>query len=339
MQHQYFDAKFLASRPDLKAYADSLLLTPPNQLTEIQGLFRQEYRPLSWREFLRVDSSPQPWAKTVQVNKLVGYAPRPIPANEIGPNNWPQAQLETSSTSFNLFEFINGYGYTDGELVYAQHLGIALDAERANAIGRADEEFFEDIAANGDGTYFTVGLLNQTTGSGNATLVTELPKAAGSGNTGWFDLSSGLATATALEMAMDLVYLCQQLRQTTLTRNRATDIVMAEALYDVAGRTTTGTDNTRTALDIFAETAVGRNVQVRPWYKCDTHASYSNKHLIMALDASDPNGPRMVTPLEPTQGQPWRTRLGWDIPVHMKTGGVQVNKRETIAYMTPTNQA
>lgn len=337
MNH-FFDAKFLAQQPQLKAYADSLLLTPPNQLTEVQGFFRQEYRPLSWRQFLRVDSSPQPWAKTVQVNRLQGFAPRPIPANELAPNNFPQAQLETTSASFDLYEFVNGYGYKDGELIYAQHLGISLDAERANAIGRANEEFFEDIAASGDGTYFSVGLLNQSTGAGNATLVTELPKAAGSGNAGWFDLSSGLATATAQEMANDLTYLCQQLRQTTLTRNNATDIVMAEALYDIANRTFIGVEGTRSAIEIFQSTAVGRNVQVRPWYKCDS-AGASSRHRIMAIDASDPNGPRMVTPLEPTQGQAWREINGWLIPVYMKTGGVQVNKRETIAYMDPVNQA
>lgn len=332
----YIDQKFLAANPSLKAYADSLLLTPPNQLTEVQGYFRQEYRPLSWRQFLRVDTSPQPWAKTVQVNRLQGFAPRPIPANELGPNNFPQAQLETTSASFDLYEFVNGYGYKDGELIYAQHLGISLDAERANAIGRADEEFFEDIAASGDGTYFTTGLLNQSTGAGNATLVTELPKAAGSGNQGWFDLSSGLSTATASEMALDLVHLCNQLRQSTLTRNQATDIILPEALWDAASQTVQGLDDTRTALQIFQ--GMRPNVQVRPWYKCDG-AGASGRHRIVALDASDTNGPRMVTPLEPTQGQPWREVNGWLVPIYMKTGGVQVNKREVIAYMDPVNQA
>ena len=328
--------QFFKNNPGLKSYADSILLTPPHQLTEVQGFFRQEYRPLSWRDFLRVDRSPQPWAKTVQVNKLVGYAPKPIPANELGPNNFPQAQISTTSASFNLFEFVNGYGYQDNELIYAQHLGISLDAERANAIGRADEEFFEDIAASGDGVYFTTGLLNQSTGAGNATLVTELPKAAGVGNAGWFDLSSGLPTATALEMALDLVYLCDSLRDTCLTRNNATDIVMAEALWKVGNRTTTGTDNTRTAFDIFRQMKPG--VTLRPWYKADS-AGASSRHRIMAIDNSDPNGPRMVTPLEPTQGQPWRTVTGWIIPIHMKTGGVQINKREVVAYMDPVNQA
>lgn len=337
MNNMYqFEAAFRGN-PQLKQYADSLLLTPPHQLTEVQGWFRNEYRPLAWRDFLRVDRSPQPWAKTIQVNKLIGYAPRPIPANELGPNNFPQPQLETTSASFDLYEFVNGYGYKDGELVYAQHMGIQLDAERALAIGRANEEFFEDIAASGDGTYFTTGLLNQSTASTtNATLVTELPKAAGSGNQGWFDLSSGLATATALEMALDLVYGCDQLRQKCKTKNQVTDIVMAEALYDVAGRTTQGTDNTRTALEIFAGMRPG--VSVRPWYKCD-NAGASSRHRIMFLDRSDPQGPRMVTPLEPTQLAPWREINGWLVPIGMKTGGVQCNKREVIAYMDPVNQA
>lgn len=332
----YLDQAFLAKHPQLKAYADSLLLTPPNQLTEVQGYFRQEYRPLIWRQFLRVDSSPQPWAKTIQINKLRGYAPSPIPANELGPNNFPQAQLETSSVSFNLYEFCNGYGYEDGELVYAQHLGIALDTERAAAIGRANEEFFESIAASGDGTYFTTGLLNQSTGAGAATLVTELPKAAGSGNQGWFDLSSGLATATALEMALDLVYGCQQLRQTCKTRNEVNEIIMAEALWDVFTRTTQGVDDTRTALQIFQGMRPG--VNVRPWYKCD-NAGASSRHRIVFLDSTDPNGPRMVTPLEPTPGQPWRTIKGWLQPIWMKTAGVQCNKLETIAYLDPVNQS
>lgn len=334
--HMLYRDEIPANRQDLREYADSILLTPPHQLTEVQGNFREEYRPLSWRDFLRVDRSPQPWAKTVQLNKLVGYAPRPIPANELGPNNFPQAQISTSAVSFDLYELINGYGYQDGELIYAQHVGIALDSERALAIGRANEEMFEDLAASGVTGINAKGLLNQSTGAGAATLVTELPKAAGSGNQGWFDLSSGLATATALEMALDLVHLCNQHRQSNLTKSNVTDIIMAEALYDVASRTTQGTDNTRTALEIFQGMRPG--VSVKPWYKADS-AGASSRHRIVGIDRNDPNGPRMVTPREPTQGTPWRTVTGWLVPVFMKTAGVQCNKLETLTYLDPVNQA
>ena len=109
-----------------------------------------------------------------------------------------------------------------------------------------------------------------------------------------------------------------------------------ELELSVAGRTTQGTDDTRTALQIF--NMLRPNVRVRPWYKCDS-AGASSRHRIMAIDATDPDGPRMVTPLEPTQGTPWRKINGWLVPIYMKTGGVQVNKREVIAYMDPVNQA
>jgi hypothetical protein len=320
-----------------KLTKDSILVTAPDELMAVGEVFRNEYRELEWRKFLPVKSDLPDWAKEWQVTKINGLAPAPKLKNELAPNEMPQASIQRTKTTFALYEYMLGYGYTDSEALYANHVGVNLEAERALAIGRSFEEFFELLAATGDAYGdMTTGLINQATGGSDANLVTELPKAAGSGNTGWFDLSSGLPTATALEMALDLVHMCNTVERVTLNRNKVTDIVLADALYDVAGITVQGNESTRTALNIFRELRPG--VAINRWYKLDA-AGASGRHRIMAYDARDPHGPRMVTPQEPTTLAPWRAPIGWQVPVEAKTGGVVVYKKQTMAYLDPVNQA
>jgi hypothetical protein len=320
-----------------KLTKDSILVTAPDELMAVGEVFRNEYRELEWRKFLPVKSDLPDWAKEWQVTKINGLAPAPKLKNELAPNEMPQASIQRTRTTFALYEYMLGYGYTDSEALYANHVGVNLEAERALAIGRSFEEFFELLAATGDAYGdMTTGLINQATGGSDANLVTELPKAAGSGNQGWFDLSSGLPTATALEMALDMVHMCNTVERVTLNRNKVTDIVLADALYDVAGITVQGNESTRTALNIFRELRPG--VAINRWYKLDA-AGASGRHRIMAYDARDPHGPRMVTPQEPTTLAPWRAPIGWQVPVEAKTGGVVVYKKQTMAYLDPVNQA
>lgn len=320
-----------------KLTRDSLLVEAPAELMAVGEVFRNEYRELEWRKFLPIKNDLPAWAKEWRVTRINGLAPAPKLKNELAPNEVPQASLQRSATTFELYEFLLGYGYTDSEALYANQLGIDLEAERALVIGRSFEEFFENLAAEGDSFGgMTTGLINQATGGTDANLATELPKAAGSGNTGWFDLSSGLATASALEMALDMVHMCDTIETATLNRNKATDIVLADALYNVAGRTVQGSETTRTALNIFRELRPG--VAISRWYKLDG-AGAAGTHRIMAYDARDPHGPRMVTPQEPTTLAPWRAPVGWQVPVEAKTGGVVVYKKQTMCYLDPVNQA
>jgi hypothetical protein len=322
--------------PPNQKYADSILVTPPAELFAAGARFENEYRELEWRKFLPVDSSLPLWVNGWQVTNVNGLAPAPQPMNPNAPNILPQASEERSATNFNLYRFISGFGYQDFELIQANLVNMPLDQIRGNAVSRACEEFFETLAASGGTAAMATGLINQATGGTDVTLVTELPKAAGVGNAGWFDLSSGLPTATALEMALDLVAMCDRIESVTLNRNRATDVIMADALWAVFNRTVQGLESTRTARQIFAELRPGVNVS--RWYKLDG-AGASGRHRIVAYDARDPQGPRMVTPQEPTRLAPHRMLLAWQIPVVFTTGGVVIYKKQTMAYMDPVNQA
>ncbi len=137
-------------------------------------------------------------------------------------------------------------------------------------------------------------------------------------------------------MAQDLVKMCDTVFSVTLNRNNITDIVMADPLWEVFNSTVQGSDNTRTARQIFSELRPG--VSTSAWYKLNA-AGGSGKHRIMGFDARDPHGPRMITPQEPTRLAPHRQLLAWQVPLVATTGGVVVYKRQTMAYMDPTNQA
>lgn len=324
---------------------DSILL-PRELLLEAVELIREEFRALVWRDFLPVMSNLPPWAKSWSVRKIRGNAPVPALLNEVSPTTIPQPSIESSEVIYQLYEFILGASWTKGELVYAARTGISLETERPAANMRSYEEFFEDLAATGD-LYGLMprGLLNQLTGGldvlptstqTQATLVEELPKAGGAGNVGWFDLSSGAATATALEMALDMNKLCEFIERATLRRNRCTDIILPDVLNDVATRTVQGTDTTRNAIEIFK--GMRPDVAVRTWFKAEG-AGASGTHRITAADMTDQHGPRMVTPLEPTISAPFETKLGFEITQQMKTGGVIVKKPQVLTYMDPVNQA
>lgn len=329
------------------------LLISAEELRVLQETVRDQYRLMRWRQFVPVLTGIPTWAQDYRIVTVSGQAPAPKlasdPAARPGPNQLPMPSLSRRDTVNTFYRFALKYFYSDAEQERATRLGLNLGTERANANSQSFEEFLERVAFNGDasgegaGLFGDIGVSNIATGSadvfGNtATLRTELPKAAGSGNQGWFDLSSGQATATATEMALDLVHICDTVRLATKDRNEATDIVMADALWTIAARTVSGVDSTRTALDIFR--SMRPNVVVRPWYKLDG-AGASGRHRIMAIAATDPDSPRMVLPQEMRQHAPYTANdeLGFFVVQDIVVGGLLVKKPQLVAYLDPVNQA
>lgn len=333
------------------------ILLNAEELRVIKETVTAEYRAMQWRSFLPIDRSVPTWAEDYKIITIEGVAPKPQlvndPANRPGPNRLPMPRISRRETLGKIYKFALRYDFTDEEQVRYQRLGIQIATEKAKANSESFEEMLERIAFNGASTdtetaglFGDIGLANIATGSADvlgaagstAMLVTERPKAAGSGGTGWFDLSSGAPTATATEMALDLVKLADSVRRSTLDRNRCTDIVLADALWTVANQTVSGIDSQRNAIRIAQEMLPG--VQIRPWYKLDS-AGVSSRHRIMALDASDPHGPRMVLPQEMSQDGPYDAadHLGMFVNQTLIVGGLLVKKPQVVCYMDPVNQA
>ena len=332
------------------------ILISAEELRQTVETVRMAYRPRKWRQFLRTTTlGLEAWRQDYRIVSIEGLAQAPIlaadPNGRPAPNRAPLPTLTRRDTIKTFYKFLLKYHFTDEEQIRFQKLGINMPTERAIANNLQFEEMLERIAFNGDSTnnpvlFDDIGLSNLATGAADvlgyvgqtATLRTELPKAAGSGNQGWFDLSSGLDTATALEMAKDMAMLCDTIENATLETSSATDIVMAKTLYDHAALNTQGTDNTRSALDIFRQ--MRPNIQVRSWYKLDG-AGASGRHRIMAANMTDSDAPQMVLLQEPTQGAPYvgDDNLGFFVNQTCVVGGVLVKKPQLVAYCDPVNQA
>lgn len=333
------------------------ILLNDEELRVIKERVSSEYREMLWRSFLPIDRSVPTWAEDYKIITIEGIAPKPQlvndPANRPGPNRLPMPRISRRETLGKIYKFALKYDFTDEEQVRYSKLGVQIATEKALLNSQSFEEMLERIAANGASTdvetaglFGDIGLVNIATGAadvlgatGNtAMLVSEVTKAAGAGNLGWFDLSSGAPTATASEMARDIVRLANSVRRSTLDRNRCTDIVLADALWTVATEAVQGVESTRNAIEIARQQLPG--VQIRPWYKLDG-AGTAGRHRIMALDTSDANAPKMVLPQEMTQEGPYEgaDRLGMFVNQTLIVGGLLVKKPQLVCYMDPTNQA
>lgn len=339
------------------------------ELRQIESVVRAQYRLQEWRAFLPIKRDIDPLAEDYKVITIEGVAPAPELISDAGgrpsPNRLPMPSLSRRQTVKTFYRFGLKYGYTDQEQQRMQRIAsqnggviINLQAERAAANNQSFEEFLENVAANGGSTTSAAGLLgdigltNIAAGTAistpsdaqlgykvhAATLVAEKPKAAGSGNTGWFDLSSGLATATAREMAIDMAWLCDAVYYGSANLNRANELLLAQDLWSIASLTFGGVESDRSAISIFRE--MRPEVNVRPWFKLNS-AGASSKHRMLAFDSRDPNGPQLVLPQEMQQGRPYSSDddLGFFVNQSVITGGVLVKKPQVVAYMDPTNQA
>lgn len=336
------------------------ILLNDEELRVIKEKVTAEYRQMQWRSFLQIDRSIPTWAEDYKIVTVDGIAPKPQlvsdPANRPAPNRLPMPRISRRETIGKMYKFALSYDFTDEEQVRYQKLGIQIATDKARLNSQSFEEMLERIAFNGAssdtetaGLFGDIGLSNIATGAADALgatgqtamLVSEKPKSAVAA--GWFDLSSGAAVATALEMARDIWRVADAVRRSTLDINRCTDVIMADELWTIAGETSAGFDSSRNALSIakelLSQTGMG-GVQIRPWYKL-SGAGVAGAHRMMALDASDPHGPRMVLPQEMTQSAPRETADGLGMLVNqtLVCGGLLIKKPQVVAYLDPANPA
>ncbi len=345
------------------------LILHAEELRQIESVVRAQYRLQDWRSFLPIKRDINPLAEDYKVVTVEGVAPAPALISDAGgrpaPNRLPMPSLSRRQTVKTFYRMGLRYYYSDEEQQRMQFLAsqnggqlINLQNERAAANNQSFEEFLELVAANGGSTTNVAGLLgdigltNIATGTAistptdaqlgyavhAATLVAEKPKAAGSGNTGWFDLSSFLATATAREMAIDMAWLCDAVYYGSAQRNKANELLLATPLWSIASLTFSGVESDRSALEIFRQ--MRPDVNVRPWFQLNG-AGGSGKHRMAAFDSSDPDAPTLVLPQEMQIGAAYNSddNLGFYQNQTLITGGVLVKKPQLVAYMDPTNQA
>jgi hypothetical protein len=283
--------------------ADSLVF--PQELTFVTGRERERYRPLFWRNILSVESAPS-WARVIEDRQIRTLTEDPINITQKGPTEeLPMPSFSVSKGTFGLFSFGLAYGVTDGDIEYAQRLGINISDENVYGCNLAFEQFLERVAAVGDTATGMVGLGNL---SGVSTVTATTKAATG---TTW-------AVATAVEMVKDLHLLCDSVYVNTKQLQTATDIVLPIAQWNLLNETIT-TALERTAFEVFKAQKPGITFHV--WDKLST-AGAGSTPCAMAWDRNDRYRPKMVIAREATYGQPLRGLNGYLVPGQIKLGGV-----------------
>lgn len=295
--------------------ADSLVF--PQELTFVTGRERERYRPLFWREILDVESAPS-WARVIEDRQIRTLTEDPVNITQKGPTEeLPMPSFSVSNGTFTLFSFGLAYGVTDGDIEYAQRLGINISDENVYGCNLAFEQFLERVAVIGDTATGMVGLGNLS-GISTATATTK----AATGTT-W-------AVATALEMVKDLHILCDSVYVNTKQLNTATDVALPIAQWNLLNETLT-TALERTALEVFR--AQKPNVRFHVWDRLSTQGAGVTP-CAMAWDRNDRFRPKMVIAREATYGQPLRGLNGYLVPGQIKIGGVVCRNTVGVSKMS-----
>jgi hypothetical protein len=296
--------------------ADSLVF--PQELTYVTGRERERYRPLFWRQILDVEPAPS-WARAIEDRQIRTLTEDPVNITQKGPTEeLPMPSFSVSKGTFGLFSFGLAYGVTDGDLEYAQKLGINISDENVWGCNLAFEQFLERVAVIGDTSTGMVGLGNLT---GVSTAIAT-NKAAGS-DTPWND-------ATALEMVKDLHILCDSVYINTKQLHTANKIALPIAQWNLLNETLT-TSLERTAYEVFK--AQKPNVSFHVWDRLSTQGTGVTP-CAMAWDSNDRYRPKMVIAREATYGQPLRGLNGYLVPGQIKIGGVVCRNTVGVSKMS-----
>ena len=280
------------------------------QVNEIQ------YPDIQYPQLVPVDTSANPWAKTVTYYSADKYGK----ADWINGNadDIPMAGTEMARNETAVYTAGIGYGYGLEEISQAQMLGINLPAQDALAARRAYEEMVDRVAIYGDASKGFYGLIN-------APSVT-----AGTAVTGNWD------TATPAQILADIN--SELIGQYNATLNTA----MADTLLLPYGRWLLLT--TRMVSDLATETlfswitrnnaytaATGQPLKIRAIRGLDTAGAGGTARMVAYR--RDPSVVKIHIPmphrfLPVYQAGPIR----WEVPGIFRLGGVDIRQPLLFSY-------
>jgi hypothetical protein len=203
------------------------------------------------------------------------------------------------------------YGYTTKELRESRLVGKQLDARRAAAVTRANEELFNKIAWNGDDDAGLFGLFN-VGGIPTATVAT---KAAG--GTTWRN------NATADEILYDMNNAVATMVSTTKMKEQPTRMLLPVLQYQYIHSTvrspTSASDTT--ILQFFLDNNQ-YITEVMPINELDGAGSGGVD--VMVIYNPSPENAVFEIPMELKHLPPQLRQLSWEIPCEAETGGLNV---------------
>jgi len=302
-------------------------------LNYVLAYVRDNYRPLKYAQILQSISVPD-WAERWEISKIVGNGKVAL-GSQLGQRDIPRPDFDRNTTTGRMFEVVNGYGYTNREMIRAAKLGINPQTERAMIQAQAAEEFLDALCATGlVGTaYADFGL--GLTGLGNDadvddSLVVGTTKASGA-NGAW---SSAVAADFALVLD-DLHNLISKVYVQSNEKHNADTIIMPLDEFNGLNRLRPA-NYAANVLDTFKTewaARIGKPGRIFVWDRFAALGTISSGPRIVALNASDVNVACYVTGKPYGVDQVLEVTRGFEVNASMVCGGVRLLDKSGVAYL------
>ena len=194
------------------------------------GVYRRKYATIQYPGLIPVDTSANPWAKTVTFMSMDGTAK----AKFLSANGTDMPYVGLSREQFQTSVHMAGIGYQFNieEVAQAQMVGVSLPTEDAMLARRGYEEFVDDSLFIGDAVKGFEGLIDHS-----AITVIAAPNGAG-GTADWF-------SKTADEVLADINNLLSSVYVDSLNVEVADTLLMDELSFvQIANKRIPGTSTT-----------------------------------------------------------------------------------------------
>lgn len=285
------------------------------------------YRPLKWAQILRTVSVPD-WAERWEVSKIDGTGSIK-PAADVGPtDNVFLNDIERSTTTGRMIEFINGYQYFNRELARFARLGMSIDTRRAMLQARKADELLDEMACTGDPFGLGLGGLANNSDLASA-LVGATTKA--STNTAW-------KTAVSADYGLvldDLHNLTDAVAVASNETRMCDTVLMPQDEYNALNKLRPAAFHAN-ALSIFKEewsAKLGRPGRIMVWDRLKNIGTVSSGPRVIAFDSTDTDVAAMMVGKPYGVDQVLEIERGFKAVATMVVGGVRILDQSGIRYL------
>lgn len=301
--------------------ADTLAFVE-SQLSHIEAeVYRTKYGTIQYPGLIPVDTSANPWAKTVTFTSMDGTAKAKfISANG---NDIPFVGLERNQFQSAIHMAGIGYQYNMEEVAQAQMLGINLSSEDAALARRGYEEFVDDcLLSTGDATKGFEPLINHS-----AVTVIAAPNGA-AGSADW-------ASKTADEVLADINNALSAVYVDSKNIEIADTILLDELSFvQIANKRIPGTS--KTLLSYIKENNIltaryGMQLTIRVVRGLETAGAGNTRRMVVYKNAREALKAHIPMPFRflPMQA----VDLMYKVPGIFRFGGLDIRLPMTVRYL------
>lgn len=270
--------------------------------------------PLNAMRLFPVSTETPEGATTITYRQYDSVGMAKIVANYA--NDLPRADVTGKEFTSPIRSIANAYGYNTQEIRSAMFAGVPLNAKKATAVTRAQEELVNQLAFAGDADHGLPGLLNNT----NIPEVTLAADGTGS--------SKAFSTKTADKIVRDVNAVINKVLTQSKGVHRANQVWMPLEQYALLATTQNSTASDTTILDFLRQ--VNPGVTFEAVIELDG-AGASGADRMIALENSIDNW-QLEIPMMARQYAPQQQGLEFVVPVESRYGGTIIEYPLAFAF-------